>query len=101
MHLALTLLQDLEHLCPSIWYPLELRNILKTEQIDIMFLTVPKDYQIEGYDLEDKQPNKNCMFDQARRNANVKVRTDLKSEDFPSVWIEHSDSKLQKTNITG
>ena len=62
MHLALNLLQDLEHLCPSIWYPLELRNILKTEHIDIMFLTetdtkqitVPKDYQIEGYDLKDK-----------------------------------------------
>ena len=81
----------------------ELTHLLNNEKIDIMFLTetdsqnlINEDsYVIKGYKsfLPLKNPNINVVRIVCLVKENllpfIKVRSDLMSEDFPSIWLEY------------
>ena len=81
---------------------LELRKLLKNENIDVMFLTetdtkaIPSEdkYQIQGYKTvfqERKSAQSKLRIIWLVKNLlaqKMKVRKDLMSGEFPSIWIE-------------
>ena len=94
---------------------LELKNLLKEEDIDIMFLTevdtraitTKNDYQVEGYVtmLPKIRDGGNivrvlCLVKNEIQER-VKLLEHFMSEDFSSIWLEYTDLLGAKTNIGG
>ena len=94
---------------------LEIRNILREEMLNILFLTEtdtmaisdPKDYQIEGYKTvlpilssENKKVRIICLIENSISHS-VKVRTDNMNDKFPTIWLEHMNPSGQNTTIGG
>ena len=93
----------------------ELRILLKSEDIDVIFLTetdtkntVNEDsYTIEGYKtiLPLKSISNNltrilCLVKENLVNA-ITVRADLMNEEFPSIWIEYKQERKKSTLLAG
>ena len=93
----------------------ELRILLKSEDIDVIFLTetdtkniVNEDsYKIEGYKtiLPLKSISNNltrilCLVKENLVNA-ITVRADLMNEEFPSIWIEYKQERKKSTLLAG
>ena len=94
---------------------IELKNMLNDEKIDIMFVTETdtktleneKSYQVEGYNTifpqrknADSKVRIICL---AKINlyARIKIRRDLMSGDFPSIWLELSNGIHKSLLIAG
>ena len=94
---------------------LELTDMLKNENIDVIFLTetdtkaIQKEdgYQIQGYKTifqERKSVQSKLRIVCLVKNSLVqkmKVRKDLMSVDFPSIWIEVTDNYNKQIIIAG
>ena len=93
----------------------EIINILKEENVDIMFLTetdsktIKKDtdFQIAGYDtvlplIEKDNDNIRiiALVSQKIRNK-VKTRSDLMSDAIPSIWLEVKENVNKITLVSG
>lgn len=93
----------------------ELKELLRKENLDIMFLVETdtrsikeeKDYKIGEYKTvlpkqKDTETNIRIIGLIAEKiSTRVKVRTDLMSEDFPSIWLELEREKRKKLIIGG
>ena len=94
---------------------LELKNILKTEKVNIMFLVETdltmlngkEDYKIEGYETILQKRDQNTekiriigLVEEEMRNI-TKVRNDLMTKEFPSIWLEITRSKQKNLLICG
>ena len=94
----------------------ELKNLLSSEKIDIMFLTETDTHNLtneDSYVLQGYKtilPKIKCGENLVRIICLVKecilpfikIRRDLMSEDFPSIWLEfQSDNKKKSTLISG
>ena len=90
-----------------------MKHILKTEDIDIMFITETdtkyiekeSDYKIEGYKTVLPLVNGNnaliriiCLLIDEVCNK-VKIRQDLMNKDFPSIWLELESAGCKKSQI--
>jgi len=93
----------------------ELKNILKAEKVNIMFLVETditmlngkEDYKIEGYETILQKTDQNMekiriigLIEEEMRNI-TKVRTDLMTKEFPSIWFEITRSKQKNLLICG
>ena len=88
----------------------EISNLLLSEDIDLIFLTetdnknIQKEdnYVIQGYKtilplFNKSKPKIRIMALVRNEIANqVKIRSDLMSDQFPSIWIEYSDLNKKK-----
>ena len=94
---------------------LEIRNLLKTEKIDILFLNETdsvnihkeSDYNIEGFStILQKRDNENskvrliCLINKKIMNSS-EIRLDLMSPDFPSIWVEKKNEGKKSIVIGG
>ena len=94
---------------------LELKNILKSEKVNIMFLVETdltmlngkEDYKIEGYETILQKTDQNTekiriigLVEEEMRNI-TKVRNDLMTKEFPSIWLEITRSKQKNLLICG
>ena len=96
-------------------HELEIKNLLVEEKIDIMFLTETdsfainkeSDYLIKGYQTilpKTSGHNSKIRIITLIKNEmmnKVKVRRDLMSENFPSIWVEVSERFNKSTIIAG
>ena len=93
----------------------ELKIFLEQEKIDIIFLTETdtkaiqkeSDYQIKGF--ETFLPIKKSHTDAVRIIAlvknrlvnNIKLRSEIMSGDFPSIWLELTEAQNKTTLLAG
>ena len=95
---------------------LELKNLLYNEKIDIIFLTetdtknlsTESDYLIQEYKTILPIIDPKCgvvrIISLVKENLlpNLKVRSDLMSKEFPSIWLEFkADQNKKSTLIAG
>ena len=93
----------------------ELEEILRREAVDVMFLVETdtssineeeKDYAIAGYRTIlpklDETDNKVGILGliKEEHSSKIKVRSDLMSEDFPSIWLE-AERKNRRSLVIG
>jgi len=93
----------------------ELKNILNTGKVNIMFLVETditmlngkEDYKIEGYETILQKTDQNMekiriigLVVEEMRNI-TKVKTDLMTKEFPSIWLEITRSKHKNLLIWG
>ena len=97
---------------------LEMTEIMKTNQINLMFLVetdtmmvqTEEDYYIKGYKtiVQKKDPKEKsksptriiCLVD-AKIGENSKTRIDLMDSEFPSIWVEYKNENSKNVLICG
>ena len=86
----------------------EIKSILKEEEVDIMFLTETDtravlketDYQLAGYNtilpkkVNDLEYTRIIALVSHKISNRIKVRNDLMSPNFPSIWLEISENLI-------
>ena len=89
----------------------ELKDLLTSENIDVIFLTETdtkclckeEDYFIQGYKTILPNIDTNCglvrIIGLVKENLvpYIKIRTDLMSKEFPSIWIEYRADQNKKS----
>ena len=112
-----------QHLTIGCWYirrglikcETELKNILETEKINIMFLVETdvillngkEDYKLEGFSTvitnQDSADEKIRVLGLVHEDlaTNIKVREDLMSKQFPSIWLELQRESKKNVLIGG
>ena len=94
---------------------LELCELLKTENLDVMILTETdsnmikskEDYRIEGYETviqlrkDDNEKTRLVMLIRVETAHCTKVRSELMSPDFPSIWLEYCNKGGMSVLICG
>jgi len=94
---------------------LELKNLFNSEKVNIMFLVetditmsnVKEDYKIEVYGTIFQKTDQNKekiriigLVKEEMQNI-TKVRNDLMTKEFPSIWLEVTRSKQKNLLICG